>query len=276
MSDRPEPRTVQANGLRFAYLEEGEGPLALALHGFPDTPHSWDHLRPRLARAGYRVVTPWTRGYHPTEAPAEDADQRTLAEDALALIDVLGDDGRCALLIGHDWGASAAYGAAALAPERIDRLVTIGIPHPRSLKPQLSKLWTVRHFFAFKMPGAPGRFAKNEFAALTPLCLRWSPTWELTNQELAPVRECFSHPEALNAAFGYYRKMPLSPPDHIGTIDVPTISFAGTDDPIVDVDNYESAARFYSADYAVETMPGGHFMHREHPEVFAEKLLARL
>src|SRR5271168_144693 len=61
------PNFVQANGLRFAVIEEGRGPLALLLHGFPDTPHTWDLLRPALAARGWRAVSPFMRGYAPSE-----------------------------------------------------------------------------------------------------------------------------------------------------------------------------------------------------------------
>lgn len=105
---------VDANGLTFAYLEEGSGPLVLMLHGFPDTAHTWDDLRSRIAAKGYRAVSPFMRGYHPTAIPVRDADQETLARDVLALVDALGASE--AIVVGHDWGASAAYGAAALAP----------------------------------------------------------------------------------------------------------------------------------------------------------------
>src|ERR1700761_8506930 len=107
---------VDANGLKFAYLEEGTGPLVLLLHGFPDTAHTWDDLRPRIAAKGYRAVSPFMRGYHPTEVPDRDPNQETLARDPLALIDALGATE--AIVIGHDWGASAAYGSAALGPEQ--------------------------------------------------------------------------------------------------------------------------------------------------------------
>src|SRR6185436_8743916 len=69
-----ELRHVEANGLRFAYLEDGRGPLVLLLHGFPDTPRSWDHARPRIAARGYRAVSPWLRGYAPTAIPPRDTD----------------------------------------------------------------------------------------------------------------------------------------------------------------------------------------------------------
>ena len=92
---------LDANGLRFAYLEEGSGPLVLMLHGFPDTAHTWDDLRPRIAAAGYRAVSPFMRGYHPSAVPDRDPDQETLARDPLALIEALGADD--AIVIGHDW-----------------------------------------------------------------------------------------------------------------------------------------------------------------------------
>src|SRR5580698_9273016 len=106
-----EPSFVEANGLRFAYLEEGSGPLVLLVHGFPDTPHTWDAVRPAVAALGYRVVTPFTRGYYPTAIPADGAyDSDTLGRDVLALIPALGETR--AIAVGHDWGASAVYSAA--------------------------------------------------------------------------------------------------------------------------------------------------------------------
>lgn len=88
----PELKFVTANGLRFAYFEEGSGPLVLLLHGFPDTARTWDAVRPALAAAGYRAVTPYLRGYHPTAIPAQPAyDSETLGRDVLALIAALGE-----------------------------------------------------------------------------------------------------------------------------------------------------------------------------------------
>ncbi|HTX97520.1 MAG TPA: alpha/beta hydrolase [Mycobacterium sp.] len=143
------------------------------LHGFPDTAHTWDDLRPRSAAAGFRAVSPFMRGYHPSAIPPRDADQETLARGPLALVETLG--ARDAVLIGHDWGAAAAYGAAAIGPDRVKKLFVIGIPHPAALKPSLKKLWGVRHFAAYKLPGAPKRFARNDFAALPAIYRRWSP-----------------------------------------------------------------------------------------------------
>jgi pimeloyl-ACP methyl ester carboxylesterase len=94
--------TIRANGLEFGLLEAGRGPLALCLHGFPDTAHTWRYLLPDLAAAGFRAVAPFMRGYAPTAIPDDGRyDVGTLAGDACALHEVLDGDEH-AVLIGHD------------------------------------------------------------------------------------------------------------------------------------------------------------------------------
>src|SRR5262252_8591367 len=108
-------RTVLANDLEFGILEAGSGPLALCLHGFPDSAQTWRDLLPELADAGFRAVAPFMRGYAPTAVPADGRYQMgVLAADAIALHEALGADER-AVIVGHDWGAGAAHGAAAAA-----------------------------------------------------------------------------------------------------------------------------------------------------------------
>jgi pimeloyl-ACP methyl ester carboxylesterase len=247
----------------------------LLLHGFPDTPRSWDDARARLAARGFRAVSPWLRGYAPTAIPDRDADLETLARDALGLIEALGE--QTAIVVGHDWGAAAAYAAASLEPARIRKLVTIAIPHPAALKPTPGRVWGVRHFIAYKLPGAARRFAAHDFAALRAIYRRWSPTWDVPDAELAAVRACFADPACLDAAFGYYRQLRFRPQRFLrAPIQVPTVTFAGLDDRMAQPADYRAAARMFAAGYVVEEMRGGHFMHREHPEDFAAKLLAHL
>ena len=119
---------VSANGIDFAILDAGSGPLALCLHGFPDSPLSFTQLLADLAAAGFHAVAPFMRGYAPTSV-ARDGDYGlgALAADANALHEALGGDER-SVLIGSDWGAEAAYAAASTAPERLRRLVTLAIP----------------------------------------------------------------------------------------------------------------------------------------------------
>jgi pimeloyl-ACP methyl ester carboxylesterase len=265
-------RFVEANGVRFAYLEQGEGPLVLLVHGFPDTARSWDATRAALADAGFRAVSPWTRGYHPTEVPADGRyDSDTLGRDLLALIEALGEDQ--AIVVGHDWGASAAYSAAGLSPDRIAKLVTIAIPHPAAMVPTPRLLYAVRHFVTLRLPGAAARIRRGDFATIDELVRRWSPSWNPPASETADVKASFAEPGCLEAALGYYRALtPILPRSQRSKLTVPAVAFAGRDD-ILDPSWFERAAPRYAAGYEVVNMAGGHFMHREHPEHFIGELL---
>ncbi len=273
----PALRHVNANGVRFAYLEEGEGPLVLLVHGFPDTAHTWDAARPALAAAGFRAVSPFTRGYHPTEVPADGAyDTATLGRDLLALIEALGE--RAAIVVGHDWGASAAYAAAALDPARVRFLVTVAIPHPASLRPLPRILWGLRHMAFFQRKSAEQVMRADDFAYVDMLVRRWSsPGFQVPEGETAKVKQVFREPGCLSAALGYYRAIQLRPPAAFRRpIAVPSATFCGTDDPILKPADYEHARRLYRAPHTIVAMPGGHFLHREHPARFHAELLAVL
>ena len=263
---------VEANGPRFGFFAEGDGPLVLLMHGFPDTPHTWDHVRPALAAAGFRAVSPFMRGYAPTSIPEDDAyTTRDLGNDVLALIEALGY--QSAILVGHDWGALAAYAAAHLAPERVAKLVIVGLPHPRTIRRSLGNAWKVRHFFAFKLPGATRRFRRDDFAQVDVLYKRWSPVWDVPPSELEAVKNVFAAPGSAHAALGYYRRLELEPADFMKEpIRVPTLAFAGLTD-LIAPEVYVQGKWMFANEYRVECLPGGHFMHRESPEQFAKALL---
>jgi pimeloyl-ACP methyl ester carboxylesterase len=267
----PPIQHVRANGLRFAYFEEGSGPLVLLLHGFPDTAHTWDAVRPALAAAGYRAVAPFTRGYAPTEVPRDGAyDAETLGRDAIALIEALGEEK--AFLVGHDWGASAAYAAAGLAPERLRMLITLAIPHPASILPTPGTLWGVRHFAALSLPGAAAKMRADGFAYVDVLVRRWSPAWDVPPGETDAVKAAFSEPGCVEAAVSYYRALrPWLPASQRRRVRVPAAAFAGDTD-LMQASAYERARSRYADRYEVVRVPGGHFMHREHPEVFIREL----
>jgi pimeloyl-ACP methyl ester carboxylesterase len=266
---------LEANGLRFAYLSQGSGPLVLMVHGFPDTAHTFSALLPAVAAAGFRAVAPFTRGYAPTAVPADDRyDSDTLGADLIAMIEALGEEQ--AIVLGHDWGASAAYSAAGLAPERLRALMVMAIPHPASMRPSPRLMWSLRHFFALATPGGAERLRREDFAYLDELVRRWSPTWEVPPGETDAVKRCFADRRSLEAAVSYYRDLGLRPPpSQRHRVPVPTVAFAGRDDMVAPA-AYERARSWFTAAYEVVEVPGGHFMHREHPEAFRDALLAAL
>lgn len=176
--------TFSADGLRFVVAVEGEGPDVVLLHGFPDTPHSWAPLQRSLVDAGYRTIVPWLRGYHPDTIVADRPyDPETIARDALGLLDAVGSSS--AVLAGHDWGALVAYGAAALAPERVPAFVTSGIAHPSLMKRNLALLWSGRHFLVHKLPWASRWSRRGDFAYFDRLYRRWAPTWSGPDRDRA-------------------------------------------------------------------------------------------
>lgn len=264
---------IQANGLRFAYVEAGpaDGPLCIFVHGFPDTPQTWEHALPVAAELGFHAVAPFTRGYAPTEIPREeDYGSDTLGRDVLAIATALGHEKF--VLVGHDWGASAAYSAAGLAGERIRLLVTVGIPHPASMVPTPALLWTVRHFFALRPRGKAAQMRADSMAYIDELVHRWSPAWKVPPGETDAVKRSLGEPGSLEAALGYYRALSLvTPAGQRRHVTCPAVAFAGTGD-MVAVSAYERARSRYTGSYEVATMPGGHFMHREHPAIFAREL----
>lgn len=283
---------IKANGLAFQALTAGEGPLVLLLHGFPDTPHTFRDLMPRLAGAGYRAVAPWMRGYAPTGvAPDRNYQVISLAQDAVGIIDALAPgagDGR-ARIIGHDWGALAAFIASLLSPSRISRLAMMAIPHPLQFVMALSGSYAQArrswYMFYFQLPLAGEAVRNDDFKFLERLWRDWSPGLEPPADLLAKVREALKEPENLEAALGYYRAL-FDPAhqdpkqsalaDEVGarTTACPALALFGDEDGCVGSELSEGMEAFFPAGLARHVLPGaGHFLHLEAPDEVAERLL---
>ncbi len=125
----PRPQFVDTNGIRMAVYDEGDGPAVILVHGFPELAFSWRHQLPALANAGFRAIAPDMRGYGRTDAPAG-VDQYNMANligDLHGLLDAMQIER--AVFVGHDWGALILWHMAMLAPERIEKLIALNIPH---------------------------------------------------------------------------------------------------------------------------------------------------
>ena len=157
-----------------------------------------------ISQLGYRVIAPYTRGYYPTGIPENKSYSPVdLGNDLLGFIDHFSDGP--AIVIGHDWGAMAAYTAANIAPEKIRKMITVAIPHPRALKPSLSGMWAARHFITFQFRGLTKRkFRRNNLEYVDEIYRRWSPTWDFPASETEQMKEALAQPGVLEAVLGYY------------------------------------------------------------------------
>jgi len=200
--------TVQANGLEFHYLAAGSGPLALCLHGFPDSPWTYRYLLPELARAGYRAIAPFNRGFAPTELPADrhHVHSSTMVADAIALGEALAG-GQEAVLVAHDWGAVAAWGAAGLRPDLWAHVVILNIPPFEIFGENVVTYDQIKrsfYFWYFQLQHVvEPSISANDFEFIDRIWGDWSPGYD-AGEDLPLVKDCIRDPRHLQAALGYY------------------------------------------------------------------------
>ena len=285
--------SILANDLNISYFAAGldnDGPLAICLHGFPDSAHTWRHLLPRLADAGYRAVAPFLRGYAPTEVPSDGRFQTAAsAMDALALRDALGGDAD-SVIIGHDWGAIITHIAANVRPDAFAKVVTIAVPPGNAVGvaflsnlAQIKRSW---YMFFFQHPFADFVVGANDLAYIDMLWADWSPGFDATD-ELALLKPSLRDPANLQAALGFYRATlgagyndPAlqSAQDLSSTIpSQPLLYLHGRTDGCMGVEVAEFAAAELTSNARAEFVDGvGHFMHLEKPNEVNDIILSFL
>ena len=221
---------------RLHYMEAGEGPLVVLLHGFPEFWYGWRLQIAPLAAAGFHVVAPDMRGYNlsskPDGAKAYDTDQ--LTGDIRDLIHERGASS--ALLAGHDWGGSVAWATAMAHPEVVDRLAILDAAHPRRLLQglhhprQLQRSW---YFFFFATPSVPEQVVRARHWHFFRHFLRDArPPY--TQQELASYVDAWSQPGAATGMINYYRASVREPQKRVEAsirpISAPTLVIWGERD----------------------------------------------
>jgi len=268
-----------------------DGPIALCLHGFPDTAHGWRKVAPVLADAGWRVVAPFMRGYAPSSVSSIGSYHvGALMDDAQRVLDAAGPTGRD-VIIGHDWGAIAGAGLAAMPDSPFSKAVIMSVPPSASfrgkvpnvggllarLPRQLVRSWYIMYF---QLPWLPERSASW---VVPRLWQQWSPGYHAT-EDVALVLDAIGSPPNWRAALGYYRATVRGskPPERYAELHqhwlsapvLPTMYLHGADDGCATSDYARWVEPVLPGDSRAEIVDGaGHFMQLDQPDVTAGHIL---
>ncbi|SRR5579883_1146456 len=228
--------TIETNGIKLHYVTQGEGPLMLMLHGFPEFWYSWRYQIPEFAH-DHKVVALDLRGYNDSDKP-EAQSAYVMAEfiqDVKGVIEGLGYD-RC-VLVGHDWGGAIAWSFAYAYPALVDRLIILNLPHPAKFFEGLrtpQQLLRSAYIFFFQLPILPELLIQlNDFWFLES-AFRGMAVDQTTfsDEDLEAYKNAFAKRNALTAVLNYYRNLfsqDLTTRDW-GILTVPTLLIWGEAD----------------------------------------------
>ncbi len=262
---------ILVNNLEYLYIKHGNGPVIFFLHGFPDSAYTWSIIIDELSK-NYTCIVPFLRGYYPTEIPKDgDYSMTTIATDINKIASAL--DINTYSVVGHDWGATVAYTMANMFPKRIAKICTIGMPHPKFLKPTFSLLYKARHIiYLMNEEKSAKRVSKNHFQYLTKLYKRWSPNWKDYNKTRDQIMTDFSKEGRIKAALGYYWQL-KNKADNLEKSkiynqlpQVPLLTLVGKKDGTVVLKQFKQMERELKSDFKLFIHPtAGHFLHQENP-----------
>ena len=289
-------KQISAGVLRVAYEEAGDAgdKVVFLLHGFPYDIRAFDEVTPILVSAGCHVITPYLRGYGPTQFLSPETprsgQQAVLAHDLLTLMDAL--DVPQAVLAGYDWGGRAGCIVAALWPERTRGLVTVNGYNvhdvPGSSEPSKPEN-EFRHWYQYYFHGERGRIGleQNRYELCKLLWKLWSPTWNFDEDTYRRTAASFDNPDFVDVVIHSYRvryalvsgdpaveetEQRLAVQPKIG---VPTISIDGEVDSVMPVGGCEDHARNFIGPYEYRVFPNvGHNPPQEAPREFADAVLS--
>jgi pimeloyl-ACP methyl ester carboxylesterase len=291
----PETIDVATPAVRLRVLSWGpeDAPIALCLHGFPDTAHGWRKMAPLLVDAGWRVVAPFMRGYAPSSLPRDGSYHiGALMDDALRILDAVGATGRD-VIIGHDWGAIAGAGLAAMPDSPFRKAVIMSVPPSASFRPpgarvadvgrlaatlpaQLRRSWYILYF---QLPWLPERSAEW---IVPRLWRKWSPGYR-ADEDVRHVEAAIGTSDRWRAALGYYRTVVrnIKVPEQYAELHehwlaaprIPTLYLHGRDDGCATADYADWVERVLPDGSEVAIVEdAGHFLQLDQPEVVGRQI----
>lgn len=287
-------KSIEAGVLDIAYEEIGpaDGWPVLLMHGFPYDIHAYAEVAPALAARGARVIVPYLRGYGPTRFLCADTprsgQQAAMGQDILALLDALAIDS--ALLVGYDWGGRGACIVAALWPQRVRGLVSIGgyliQDIARAMEPDEPE-YELPYWYQYYFHNERGRagLERNRRALCALLWRLWSPTWDFEEATFARSAAAFDNPDFVEVVIHSYRhrfglaagdpaledierRLAAQPP-----ISVPALSVDGADDGVI-LRSTAAHARHFNGWHRHAVVAGaGHNLPQEKPAELVELIL---
>lgn len=287
-------REIRTGTLEIAWLESGpaHGAPVILLHGFPDDPHCYDQVAPPLAAAEHRVLVPWLRGYGPTRflaaATPRSGQQAALGADVRDFMDALGIGQ--AVLCGYDWGGRAACIVAALWPERVRGLISIGgymIQNIAAANRPAPADQELRYWYQWYFHTERGRagLTQNRREVCKLLWQLWSPNYQFDDATYDHTAVSFDNPAFVEVVIQSYRhrygnaagdpaleaieqRLSAQPP-----ITVPTIVLEGEADGVVPPPMTDHAAARFTGRYQRRIIPrAGHFLPREAPDAVVQAI----
>jgi pimeloyl-ACP methyl ester carboxylesterase len=271
--------SFRRNGLTFDVRDAGppDGEPVLLLHGFPQDSTAWARVEPALHGNGLRTLAPDQRGYSPMARPRGRANYRLreLADDAVALLDAAELDG--AHVVGHDWGGIVGWALGAWHPDRVRTLTALSVPHPAAMaKAMLTSDQALRSYYValFQLPVLPERaLLAGGGTALRRALSRGGLPQDAVDRYVRRMRE----PGALTGALAWYRALPWSGRDPVGTVRVPTLHVWSTGDAFLGRAATEASAAFVDAPYRLEVLPDvSHWIPELAPDVVADLVIAHV
>jgi pimeloyl-ACP methyl ester carboxylesterase len=258
-------------------MVEGEGPLVLLLHGFPETSYAWRKQIPELAKR-FTVIAPDLRGYGRSDKPKGAAAYRTsvVADDVVGLIRSFGAER--AHVVGHDWGGGVAWGLAMLHPEVVDRLAVLNCPHPvvmqRALRSNWAQIRRSWYIFAFQLPWLPEwSLRRNGARVLRNALRRSSNPGTFTDADLDVYARAFSAPGSAAGAINYYRAAVRSRLPAV-KITAPTLLIWAENDFALGIELTRGMDSLFEAKPRIEYIADtSHWVMEERPEVVNRLLL---
>ncbi len=280
-------KRIRTETLEIAYEEAGpaDGKTVILMHGFPDDPRIWDGVVTDLAANGYHLFTPYLRGYGPTRFRKDETprsgQQAALGQDLLDFMNALNINR--AILVGYDWGGRACCIVAALWPDRVERLVSIGGYNiqniPESHRPESADL-EHRYWYQWYFNTERGRngLTANRRDLCRMLWRLWSPNWQFDDATFDRTAAAFDNPDFVEVVIHSYRhRFKAAPGDPAleaieqqlaqqPKIAVPTVVLQGACDGVDLPAESEDAHRFFTGSFTRRVIPiAGHFLPREAP-----------